>query len=617
MSSYLIPFIQTGIANSSNSSNIANTANFANYAGNVTVSNQPNITSVGNLTYLNVDGNIIGNNLSITNNSNIKDLNSNGNINFSGSNISLGSVNNLHISGGTSGYVLQTDGGGNLSWVAQTGGNGGNGNGTVAGTNTEVQYNNAGSFGASAGFTFNNASNTFNVPGNITSTTNNGNLYMTGWSNVTTLTYPSLFFGNIILSPGDLINNTNFNGYAPNGRNYINFNTTIIPRSSGNNFSVRTNEALTNVSISGYTLIGNTNYLVSGNTGYISSDGFNFTTINGVAPANLTFIPNLISNGSNVFCINYVIDTSVGNSKNFQLHSVISSNFSNTYNIYNTSNLITSTTANFLTLSDGSHGAYGNGLYVVGINYSLTINANSTSNLITLFSNNAQTWNTTNIGNSFRIGDLKCYNNTFVALTYETGVNLSVGGYYTGIYTSSDGNNWTKQSIGNIITNPTETGYKFIGNNFAGNFITAGYQKNATVTQYFTGYSNDAITWTTSNVIAPTLLPEGDTFLTGGNKLLTMLPPPQHGTFWMSTNDGISWDRYTGSNLSVFGQCTYYPSTGRLNVGTNLQLQPTRIATYYSNGIISQYASIGNYAFLGGDGGGPANSISGLWIKGS
>jgi hypothetical protein len=40
-----------------------------------------------------------------------------GNINFSGSNISLGSVANLHIANGTSGQFLQTDGNGNLSWA--------------------------------------------------------------------------------------------------------------------------------------------------------------------------------------------------------------------------------------------------------------------------------------------------------------------------------------------------------------------------------------------------------------------------------------------------------------------------------------------------------------------
>ena len=38
-----------------------NTANFANYAGNVTVSAQPNITSVGTLTNLAISGAITGN----------------------------------------------------------------------------------------------------------------------------------------------------------------------------------------------------------------------------------------------------------------------------------------------------------------------------------------------------------------------------------------------------------------------------------------------------------------------------------------------------------------------------------------------------------------------------
>lgn len=37
----------------------------------------------------------------------------------------LGSVSNVKITGGTADYVLRTDGSGNLSWVAQTGGGGG------------------------------------------------------------------------------------------------------------------------------------------------------------------------------------------------------------------------------------------------------------------------------------------------------------------------------------------------------------------------------------------------------------------------------------------------------------------------------------------------------------
>lgn len=37
----------------------------------------------------------------------------------------LGSVSNVKITGGTADYVLRTDGSGNLSWVAQSGGGGG------------------------------------------------------------------------------------------------------------------------------------------------------------------------------------------------------------------------------------------------------------------------------------------------------------------------------------------------------------------------------------------------------------------------------------------------------------------------------------------------------------
>jgi hypothetical protein len=46
-------------------------------------------------------------------------------VTYDGANLSLGAVANVKITGGTSAYVLQTDGAGNLSWVAQSGGGGG------------------------------------------------------------------------------------------------------------------------------------------------------------------------------------------------------------------------------------------------------------------------------------------------------------------------------------------------------------------------------------------------------------------------------------------------------------------------------------------------------------
>jgi hypothetical protein len=71
----------------------------ATTAGTVTTAAQPNITSHGTLT----------------------GLASGGTVNFTtSSNVSLGPVANVHITGGTSGYVLSTDGSGTLSWVAQS-----------------------------------------------------------------------------------------------------------------------------------------------------------------------------------------------------------------------------------------------------------------------------------------------------------------------------------------------------------------------------------------------------------------------------------------------------------------------------------------------------------------
>jgi hypothetical protein len=157
----------------------------------VSQSNQANITSLGELTGLTVLGNagisgtvavgnltagdgLAGEFLTITGNANIGGnlnitanaaLRVTGNANFSGSpNINLGTLSNVRISGGLNGYVLTTDGLGNLTWSA---GGGGGGNGTPGGSNTQIQYNDSGDFGGSAFLTFNEVTNTLNVAGNL------------------------------------------------------------------------------------------------------------------------------------------------------------------------------------------------------------------------------------------------------------------------------------------------------------------------------------------------------------------------------------------------------------------------------------------------------------------
>lgn len=74
---------------------------------------------------------------------------------------SLGDVANVSILGGLNGYVLQTDGLGTLTWTAPTGGGGGNG--SPGGSNTQVQFNNAGTFAGDAGFTYDQNTNILTV----------------------------------------------------------------------------------------------------------------------------------------------------------------------------------------------------------------------------------------------------------------------------------------------------------------------------------------------------------------------------------------------------------------------------------------------------------------------
>jgi len=204
----------TGVGNA----NYSPLANFANYAGNVTVSSQPNITSVGTL--LNVDtsgnvtatANIIGANVTanqffnalnanITGSTNLSGIvtvtntgtiTSLGNVNFTAApNVTLGTVANLHISGGVAGYFLRTDGAGNLSWSA----GGGGGNGTPGGNTTEIQFNDNGVFGASANLTFNPFSYVLAVPtintttvsiSNVLTVNTTANLYTTNITGVLT-----------------------------------------------------------------------------------------------------------------------------------------------------------------------------------------------------------------------------------------------------------------------------------------------------------------------------------------------------------------------------------------------------------------------------------------------
>ena len=108
--------------------------------------------------------------------------------NYNGSNLTL-EIANTKITGGNNHYYLQTDGTGNLTWAVGTGNM--QGNGTVAGANSQIQFNDGGAnFGGNAGFTFERITGNVNIPGNLIVV---GNVF----ANVTIANYAA-YAGNVV-----------------------------------------------------------------------------------------------------------------------------------------------------------------------------------------------------------------------------------------------------------------------------------------------------------------------------------------------------------------------------------------------------------------------------------
>ena len=149
---------QSNFANTANSvagANVSGQVANSLVAGTVYTNAQPNITSTGSLTGLTVS-------------------NATGVVNFTTTaNVTLGSVSNLHISGGTNGQLLTTDGSGGLSFTTVSGGGG-----TPGGNTTELQFNNAGTFGGIANVTFASGNLTLGNVANVKMTGGSSNLFV-------------------------------------------------------------------------------------------------------------------------------------------------------------------------------------------------------------------------------------------------------------------------------------------------------------------------------------------------------------------------------------------------------------------------------------------------------
>ena len=145
-------------------------------------------------------------------------------------------VTDTKITGGTNGQYLQTDGTGNLTWSTVSGGGGG---GSPGGSTTQIQFNDAGSFGGDSKLTFNKSTGLLSITGNITATNITGTLLTSIQPSITSVgTLANLTIaanGNINLGGELKITNNNLHG----GSDYagmITLTTTVSGASNTSKF---------------------------------------------------------------------------------------------------------------------------------------------------------------------------------------------------------------------------------------------------------------------------------------------------------------------------------------------------------------------------------------------
>jgi hypothetical protein len=244
-----------------------------------------------------------------------------GNVNFTTSpNVSLGAVGNLKITGGTADYVLQTDGTGNLSWVAQSGGGGGasiangNSNVNIATANGNVTISAVGNAnilvvtGTGANITgYANITGTANVnllsTPNVVATTINSGLLQNGNSNVTIAANANVSISangasNVVVvsaTGANIIGTGNFSGN-------LSAANLIGPVANGNS-NINIPSANGNVNISA---AGNANVIVVTGTDAIVGGNVQVGAVN--ANSSLTFNANTFQTklfASNALTANY------------------------------------------------------------------------------------------------------------------------------------------------------------------------------------------------------------------------------------------------------------------------------------------------------------------------
>lgn len=371
----------TGTANVSGNLN----GNVGNFSGNLTSLNA-NLGNLATANYVNVAANLVGS----------------GNVNFtSAANVALGAVGNVHITGGTAGYVLTTDGSGGLSWSATADSNeieNGNSNVLIATANGNVTITAGGTntwtFGtdgklSTAGDIQANGTVNANVITAATSITSSGNIYAnTGYiyanySNVTTDLYvgANANIANVLTANVANITTLNTSGNVNISNNLTVNNLTVNLALAGNTANFSGNVIMSaNANVTGD--LGVTgNITMTDATGHITLNGGDISGVDNIS-ANSANITNLLQGNTanftgNVDAVNFIGNLANGAS-NVQIDSGGNIRFSPGTGY-----------ANAVIFSSGGVDTIG---YITA-NGNITSNTGFVSNVVTAFANTPLTLN--------------------------------------------------------------------------------------------------------------------------------------------------------------------------------------------------------------------------------
>ena len=524
--------------------------------------------------------------------------------------LNASSTSNVYIGGGTNGYVLQTDGAGNLTWTAQTG-NGG-GNGTPGGANTQIQYNDSGSFGGNSGFTFNETNGNVNIPGNLIVTSNiTGTIITPAQTNITSVgTLSSLNVSTTTTTANANVTTLNVSGVS-------NLNSVgNVKITGGSNGQVITtdgtgNLSFTDVSVTTWSNVANIgiNDIFLGKTTGVSN--------NIVQPGN-TITTNSSLNFTNFVSINANVTGNVGELGYGNDNNMWTTTF--TGNTVAVSNNGTSWTSYNTPIKAKQAPLKGSNQYIIfatGTN----VAAKSTTAGVS--------WSNVALPNSGSWSDIAYGSNTFI-------ISSAQNSYLSVARSTDDGNTWanvligfTQQAVafgpantfmivgtsnGAISTNGGSSWSNITVPSYAWNDVAYGNNKwCAVAANAVTVSSDDGNTWTTTTI-------------TGGNYSRVAFANPYFVITESATTgvkysiDGNTWSN--ANSVANGGYIGYNPIINQIVIaaqqGPNGQaniaiLEPVTIKVTSSDGNIANSQSVpnGTYKNLGG----VIGNVGALWTR--